>query len=45
MAEGLTGELRLRVAVRGGRSVAARQFHQGALRVLRPHYLDRSGHL
>lgn len=43
MAEGLTGELRLRVAVRGGRSVAARQFHQGALRVLRPHYLDRSG--
>lgn len=43
MAEGLTGELRLRVALRGGRSVAAGQFHQGALRVLRPHYLDGSG--
>ena len=31
------------VAERGGRSVAVRQFHQGALRVLRPHYLDDSG--
>lgn len=29
--------------MRGGRSVAAHQFHQGALRVLRPHYLDGSG--
>ncbi len=27
----------------GGRSVASRQFHEGALRVLRPHYLDESG--
>ncbi|WP_258142185.1 urease accessory protein UreD, partial [Arthrobacter sp. MYb23] len=33
----------LGVSVRGGRSVASRQFHEGALRVLRPHYLDESG--
>ena len=37
------GRLELRVAVRGQRSVAVHQFHQGALRVLRPHYLDDSG--
>ncbi|WXK92730.1 urease accessory protein UreD [Pseudarthrobacter quantipunctorum] len=37
------GVLELRVAVRGQRSVAAHQYHQGALRVLRPHYLDDSG--
>ncbi|MBT8160462.1 urease accessory protein UreD [Arthrobacter terricola] len=37
------GELSLRVALRDQRSVAVHQFHQGALRVLRPHYLDRSG--
>lgn len=37
------GVLELVVADRGGRSVAARQYHQGALRVLRPHYLDDSG--
>ena len=37
------GELVLRVALRGQRSVAAHQYHQGALRVLRPHYLDDSG--
>ena len=37
------GELELCVAVRGQRSVAAHQYHQGALRVLRPHYLDDSG--
>jgi urease accessory protein len=37
------GRLELRVAVRGQRSVAAHQYHQGALRVLRPHYLDDSG--
>ncbi|WP_153007951.1 urease accessory protein UreD [Kocuria rhizophila] len=37
------GQLRLSVAERNGRSYAARQFHEGALRVLRPHYLDRSG--
>jgi len=39
------GRLELRVALRGQRSVAVRQFHQGALRVLRPHYLDDSGQL
>jgi urease accessory protein len=37
------GELRLRIERRGGRSVAAQQYHRGALRVLRPHYLDMSG--
>ncbi|WP_461173642.1 urease accessory protein UreD [Arthrobacter sp. Z1-9] len=37
------GRLELRVALRGQRSVAAHQYHQGALRVLRPHYLDDSG--
>lgn len=37
------GELELQVAVRHGRSVAAHQYHRGALRVLRPHYLDDSG--
>nr|WP_310203801.1 urease accessory protein UreD [Paenarthrobacter nitroguajacolicus] len=37
------GRLELGVGVRGGRSVALRQFHEGALRVLRPHYLDESG--
>nr|WP_233542862.1 urease accessory protein UreD [Kocuria tytonis] len=35
--------MRLTVAERTGRSYAARQYHEGALRVLRPHYLDRSG--
>lgn len=33
----------MRIDVSGGRSVAVRQFHRGALRVLRPHYLDDSG--
>ncbi|UKA51943.1 urease accessory protein UreD [Arthrobacter sp. FW305-123] len=37
------GRLELGVSVRGGRTVASRQFHEGALRVLRPHYLDESG--
>jgi urease accessory protein len=37
------GQLELRVAVRNQRSVAVHQYHQGALRVLRPHYLDESG--
>lgn len=36
----LTGELRLRVGSRNGRDIATAQYHQGALRVLRPHYLD-----
>ncbi|MFB0839604.1 urease accessory protein UreD [Arthrobacter sp. E44] len=37
------GRLELGVSLRGRRSVASRQFHQGALRVMRPHYLDNSG--
>ncbi|BCW17675.1 urease accessory protein UreD [Arthrobacter sp. NtRootA9] len=37
------GELELVVAVRGQRSVASHQYHRGALRVMRPHYLDGSG--
>lgn len=37
------GELELVVSDRGGRSMAAHQYHRGALRVLRPHYLDESG--
>jgi urease accessory protein len=37
------GELELVVADRAGRSVATHQYHRGALRVLRPHYLDDSG--
>jgi urease accessory protein len=38
-----TGELGLRIGHRDGRSVATGQYHRGALRVLRPHYLDESG--
>ncbi|MGY5319714.1 urease accessory protein UreD [Neomicrococcus lactis] len=37
------GRLELGISVRGGRSVASYQFHEGSLRVLRPHYLDGSG--
>ncbi|WP_354236634.1 urease accessory protein UreD [Arthrobacter sp. UYEF3] len=37
------GRLELVIQERGGRSIASRQFHQGALRVMRPHYLDDSG--
>jgi len=37
------GELELVIADRGGKSVASHQYHRGALRVLRPHYLDGSG--
>lgn len=36
----LTGELDLRIERRADKDIATRQFHQGALRVLRPHYLD-----
>lgn len=39
----LTGELRLRVGVRGNRSAALGQFTSGSLRVLRAHYADASG--
>ncbi|EMY33844.1 urease accessory protein UreD [Arthrobacter crystallopoietes BAB-32] len=38
-----TGELRLTVGQRGGRGIATSQYHQGALRVIRPHYLDGTG--
>jgi urease accessory protein len=37
------GELALTVRPRNGRSVAVRQYHRGALRVLRPIYLDTTG--
>ncbi|WP_091464619.1 urease accessory protein UreD [Paenarthrobacter nitroguajacolicus] len=43
LAVGERGRLELGISVRGGRAVASRQFHEGALRVLRPHYLDESG--
>lgn len=36
----LVGELRLQVGTRAGKAIATRQYHQGALRILRPHYLD-----
>ena len=39
----VAGRLRLGIARRNGRSYACDQFHEGALRVLRPHYLDGSG--
>jgi len=38
----LTGELRLRIERRNARDIATAQYHQGALRVLRPHYLDET---
>lgn len=37
------GELRMTIAAKNGRSYAARQFHEGALRIMRPHYLDATG--
>jgi len=37
------GTLSLDVGRRNGRSIAVRQHHAGALRILRPHYLDQSG--
>lgn len=39
----LAGELSMTVGVRGGTCIATRQYHRGALRILRPHYLDESG--
>lgn len=36
----LAGELRLRIGRRSGKDIATGQYHQGALRILRPHYLD-----
>lgn len=37
------GLLRLEIARRGEKSVASHQYHEGALRVMRPHYLDDTG--
>lgn len=37
------GQLRLHASVRGERTIATDQYFQGALRVLRPHYLDDTG--
>lgn len=37
------GTLSLDIERRAGKSLATRQFHDGALRILRPHYLDDSG--
>ncbi|MCO4275156.1 urease accessory protein UreD [Pseudarthrobacter sp. HLT3-5] len=39
----LAGTLALTVGVRGERCIATSQYHQGALRILRPHYLDDTG--
>jgi urease accessory protein len=41
--ESWRGELSLTVRPRNGRSVAVQQYHRGALRVLRPMYLDPTG--
>ena len=37
------GKLDLDIAHRHGKSVARHQYHEGALRVMRPHYLDDTG--
>src|SRR5699024_7307883 len=37
------GQLRMVIEERAGRAIARQQYFQGALRVLRPHYLDDSG--
>lgn len=37
------GQLNFEVAASDGKSYAARQFHQGALKIMLPHYLDNSG--
>lgn len=37
------GTLSLTIDRRGERCIAVKQFHDGALRILRPHYLDESG--
>lgn len=37
------GTLSLSIDRREGRNIAVKQFHDGALRILRPHYLDESG--
>lgn len=43
-AEKWAGILQMRVeAAESGRSFARRQYHEGALRIIRPHYLDANG--
>lgn len=42
-APGQHGDLRLRLAPRGSRTVAVDQYHEGALQTLRPMYLDDTG--
>lgn len=37
------GQLRMVIEERAGRAIARQQYFQGALRVLRPHYLDDTG--
>jgi urease accessory protein len=37
------GTLSMDIGLRAGKSIAVRQFHDGALRILRPHYLDGTG--
>lgn len=37
------GELELTIAPRAGKSVATHQFHQGSMKLMRAHYLDKSG--
>lgn len=37
------GELQMTVAPRGERSTVTKQYHRGAMKILRPHYLDDSG--
>lgn len=37
------GVLELGVAISGGKSIATRQFHTRAMKIIRPHYLDDSG--
>lgn len=35
-----TGTLHMRIGSSAGRAMAVKQYHQGALRIIRPHYLD-----
>lgn len=42
-AQGFTGVLELGIGDSGGRSAAKRQYHAGALKIIRPHYLDDTG--
>ncbi|MGA7206415.1 MAG: urease accessory protein UreD, partial [Specibacter sp.] len=37
------GTLSMDIGLRAGKSIAVRQYHDGALRILRPHYLDDTG--